>query len=238
MSVFAGPKIVGTPEGGNIIFGIDAGNTKSYPGSGTTILSSVQSQNASLGGGATFNSAGYFSFIDQVDDRITTSAINYPAAWSDPTTLEIWVYFDSDGVWSNGFAGSLFFVGSTAGGFGLIRSSIAERLAMWARPAGTGYQSFGFITGRDQWHHVVGTWDGATDVILYINGVGSAPAAVTVSSVPDVGGYTMGGTSATISTSAGNYMKGRVAIARMYNRALTAAEVLQNFNAHRGRFGL
>jgi hypothetical protein len=33
-------------------------------------------------------------------------------------------------------------------------------------------------------------------------------------------------------------MSGNVAIARIYNRALTAAEVLQNYNALKSRFGL
>ena len=31
---------------------------------------------------------------------------------------------------------------------------------------------------------------------------------------------------------------GKIAIARIYNRALTAAEVLDNYNSHKGRFGL
>lgn len=34
------------------------------------------------------------------------------------------------------------------------------------------------------------------------------------------------------------YVNGRIPIVQMYNRALTAAEVAQNFNAHRGRFGI
>jgi hypothetical protein len=37
---------------------------------------------------------------------------------------------------------------------------------------------------------------------------------------------------------AGYYWQGKIDAASMYNRALTAAEVQQNFNAHRGRYGL
>jgi len=33
-------------------------------------------------------------------------------------------------------------------------------------------------------------------------------------------------------------LRGEISLAKIYNRALSAAEVLQNFNAHRGRFGL
>jgi hypothetical protein len=32
--------------------------------------------------------------------------------------------------------------------------------------------------------------------------------------------------------------QGKVAVVHMYNRALTAAEVLQNYNAQKNRFGL
>jgi hypothetical protein len=35
-----------------------------------------------------------------------------------------------------------------------------------------------------------------------------------------------------------NYFDGKVSIARIYNRALTAAEVQQNYNATKGRYGL
>ena len=36
----------------------------------------------------------------------------------------------------------------------------------------------------------------------------------------------------------GNYFNGTVYTCSIYNRALTAAEVLQNFNATRGRYGI
>jgi hypothetical protein len=34
------------------------------------------------------------------------------------------------------------------------------------------------------------------------------------------------------------YFSGKMAVARVYNRVLTAAEISQNFNAYRGRFGI
>jgi hypothetical protein len=47
--------------------------------------------------------------------------------------------------------------------------------------------------------------------------------------VPVIGAFTSGG---------GEAFNGTIAIAAVYNRCLTAAEILQNFNAHRVRFGL
>jgi hypothetical protein len=34
------------------------------------------------------------------------------------------------------------------------------------------------------------------------------------------------------------FFNGRIAIAQIYNKALTAVEIKQNFNATRGRFGI
>jgi len=39
-------------------------------------------------------------------------------------------------------------------------------------------------------------------------------------------------------TSSTGYYNGRVSSVKIYNRVLTAAEVLQNYNAQKGRFGL
>jgi hypothetical protein len=36
----------------------------------------------------------------------------------------------------------------------------------------------------------------------------------------------------------GEYFKGSIASTQIYNRALSAAEVAQNFNAFRGRYGI
>jgi hypothetical protein len=41
-----------------------------------------------------------------------------------------------------------------------------------------------------------------------------------------------------VATSLGAYYRGNISNFKIYNRALTAAEVQQNFNALRGRFGI
>jgi len=82
------------------------------------------------------------------------------------------------------------------------------------------------------WIQVVGTYDGATKKI-YINGVlknSSAQTGVLGSpgGTPKIGTYQ--GT---------DYcMSGQIGVTRIYNRALTANEVAQNFNAHRTRYGI
>jgi len=73
---------------------------------------------------------------------------------------------------------------------------------------------------------------------IYINGV-EAPITTTVrdggSAVSLVSGFSVGRISVNNATYLGT---GEVPLCQVYNRALTAAEVAQNFNTHRGRFGI
>jgi hypothetical protein len=85
----------------------------------------------------------------------------------------------------------------------------------------------------DQWTHIAGTWDGATQII-YINGVQNAQRAFSTEPIfkPNlVVGWRNNGLST-------HYFKGRIPVLKFYNRALTSDEVQLNFQATRGRYGL
>ena len=71
---------------------------------------------------------------------------------------------------------------------------------------------------------------------IYKNGVLVSSTAIVH---PDLSGFgngelTLGGNG----TIAGRYYTGSIGLATFYTKALTAAEVQQNFNALRGRFGI
>ncbi len=67
---------------------------------------------------------------------------------------------------------------------------------------------------------------------LYINGVNVASGTQTGTLSTNSYGMNIG------RHSSGYYYNGRLPMVKVYNRALTAAEVQQNFNAHRGRYGI
>ncbi len=82
----------------------------------------------------------------------------------------------------------------------------------------------------DAWHHAVGVWDGTNDTI-YVDGVlqsGStaAGAATLDSTALFIGAYSDNG-----SPFAGSYWDGSIDDVRVYNRALSATEVLKLYNA-------
>jgi len=96
------------------------------------------------------------------------------------------------------------------------------------------YNGSTYHTGADTitngvWYYLTGVQSDTNDI--YINGVlsNSINSNVNISvSTVNIGRWQSGG----------RYFNGDIASARIYNRALTAAEVLQNFNATKSRFGL
>ena len=89
----------------------------------------------------------------------------------------------------------------------------------------------------DVWNHIVATYDGSsnnTGLNLYLNGslVTNVSRTGTISN--DVTGPISFNIGANNSNS--NYFDGKIAVARVYNKELSAAEALQNYKALTGRF--
>ena len=94
------------------------------------------------------------------------------------------------------------------------------------------------VVGDGTWKYIVGTND-LTDDRIYINGVYNNIGT-------DTGGIngvqphiTIGATEGLLySAGFGRFLNGSVALVKIYNRALSADEILQNYNATKGRFNL
>ncbi len=92
-----------------------------------------------------------------------------------------------------------------------------------AVPGGSTWISVQENLAPDEWHHVTGTLDGA-DARCYLNGVEKDSAAMS--------GVVSGEGSVLVGEDGwGNVFVGVVDEIRMYNRALTEAEILQNYNS-------
>ena len=86
------------------------------------------------------------------------------------------------------------------------------------------------IVNTGAWFHAMVTYNGST-VLIYINGVLDATYSESGSQTP--GNLRIGSNDAGTS----EYFTGDLAIVRLYNRALSQTEVIQNFNAQKSRFG-
>ena len=145
-------------------------------------------------------------------------------------TIEFWAYptqlnFDSN----NNYRRIFIPVGASSNGTHSILIEQSGNISFRV-PGGTNtnMQGSGF-SGVNQWGHVVCTYDQSNKKIYFNGSLKNtvAEASVTV----DFG-------SPQIVDPNGQTFKGNISNFRIYNRALSASEIQQNFNAHRGRFGI
>ena len=83
------------------------------------------------------------------------------------------------------------------------------------------------------WNNVVVTWDGSASR-GYFNGVDRG-ALTSAGQGMQINGYTIGSQAGGASS---HLFEGSISQTFVYSRAISAAEVLQNYNATKGRFGL
>ena len=111
------------------------------------------------------------------------------------------------------------------------RPDLSKVLTFSTNPSQNGVAST-FQVGDGTWHHIVCTNDTVTSK-LYIDGVlnnsASQGGLSTVQSNISIGYWQF---------TPGRYLNGNIAQVSIYNRALTASEIQQNFNATRSRFGI
>jgi hypothetical protein len=209
-----------------LVLNLDAGVSSSYPGSGTTWTD--LSGNGNHGtftnmDGTNFNSANGGSLtFDGSNEYAPIGTSQFPFGAS-PGTLSSWARTNTI---SAGFRWTV--------SYGQAVTSQSRFLGF----NGTTYYFGGFgndITAPgvplNTWFNMVGVYDG-TNASMYINGaLVSGPTAKswnTVANNAQIGRQTNGT----------EYWSGNISQVQIYNRALTATEITQNFNALRGRYGL
>lgn len=222
-----------------LVYYVDAGNSSSYLGSGST-LTDISGQGlgvSTLYNSPTFTSAGqssYFTFNGTNQYVFTSNLVSKFNSPSNPaTTLEMWTYVPSDNggmVAENGSAG--LDVGWYDEQMEIDSGTMNLRMYNLTTVSAGTYN-------RSTWNQTVMTYDGTT-VRSYLNTVAGATTTGTRQAPWSYGYGLYYGLMAPSVTNLGDgsYLAGRWAVFKVYNRALTAAEVTQNYNALRGRYGL
>ena len=211
---------------------IDAANHRSYvSGSATWTDLSGNKNHGTLVNGPTFDSRNGGSIVfDGSNDYVSVS---YNAAsmasWSTAQTILFWEYHDFTtgrrNIWNQAY-----------GGAGTWTFEGGSNISYYYGNSGTDNSPYTFLnsstipTGR--WNMLAITRD-ASEVKWYVNNSNTA----TMSNPYGVLANTT--TNITIGTGyTGTPWVGRIAIVKAYNKALTAAEISQNYNALKSRFGL
>lgn len=206
---------------------LDAGNTKSYPGSGTT-WSDIKGNNGTLTNGPTYSSDnGGFIVFDGTDDYIDVSGTeSFNAPLSINFTLSIWVYPTKTGNWQGVFTKNR----STGTQVGLFLSSSNEFVFGFS---GSGGNLIGSSFSTNTWYHIVLVQAANTSRKIYING------SLDITKTSSFGTTSSGSETFRLGQASGvnEYFGGRISNASIYNnKALTASEVLKNYNSLKGRY--
>jgi hypothetical protein len=221
-----GPYIV---RDGLVLY-LDAGNTKSYPGSGTTWTDlSGRGNTGTLTNGPTYNSTNGGSIVfDGTNDYVFMTGFptsNYMSlcCWFKTSSQQVNKYlvaFGKNLTGNNGF--DLTFQDTQIGSY----------IAVTGANSGGNLYTINYY--NNIWHYLVSTYDG-TSATLYYDGISvntrsgmSGNLDLEATKRLNIGSWVNNGLNAACNIS-------QVSV---YSRALTAAEVLQNYNAIRSRLGV
>ena len=238
MGAYAGPDI---SESG-LVLALDAANTKSYPGSGTTWTDlSGNGNNGTLVNGVGYNSGNFGSLVfDGVNDYVGCgSGIDSTISFGQGKSFTLEVFFET-----NNYTTSQSIISRanspSSGNTDYIIFYSGSNLFF-----GTGSSSNG-----GAWRNL-GTAFSYNNQIMHFCGVVNSTGALTGTKITYKDGVQIDSVSyATkalptanqtfIGKAYGNtlYFNGKIYSTKIYNRALTAAEIQQNYNALKSRFGL
>jgi hypothetical protein len=233
MGVYAGPDIV---ESG-LVLALDAGNVKSYPGFGATwfdlsgkgynatlfntptfVNNTLQFRVASLNYATCSFNEGLLKNTNETGNWTIESAFKYVTA---PTTSEAVV------AGRQGCHGGIY-----------INTNNTLQHAIKTNECWTGHTAVTASTMTDgNWYHTTMVYSNGT-TFTYLNGVYINSGSINLTTY-DIFNYSntfwIGG----IDTAGTDYFTNiDLSLVKCYNRALTAAEILQNYRATKSRFGL
>jgi hypothetical protein len=215
-----------------LVFYVDAGNSKSYPGSGTTWYDMISGNVGTLYNGPTFDSANGGSIdFDGSNDRT-----DFPTDSSfKPTgsmTLLVWAKGQT-GASSVGLAGTL---GASGNRGYLIGCNLSDFRFSIASNSTTLVNVFATHTDTTSAPFMLtGVYSASTHLKMYKNtseiasNTTSIPATQYVGTKP----FQIGNRGDSFSNS---FWNGNVYCAMVYNKALSADEITQNYNALKNRF--
>ena len=220
MGIAYNPRIV--TDG--LVLCLDAANSKSYPGSGTTWTDlSGNGNTGTLTNGPTYSSSNGGALVfDGTDDYVNapnTSLIHRTSNW----TYSCWVYFSGTPglgtIFENGSWTSCLLIRFETNGITIYSMS-----TYWGK--------FTLTPTLGIWYKLDFIRNG-NSIDFYLNGVYSQSISFTADIQPSSNLFIGTSQHATYQV-----FNGRISNTQIYNRALSAAEVSQNFNATRSRFGI
>ena len=224
--------VTGTPRmvTDGLVLCLDAANVKSYVSGSTTWTDlSSTANNGTLTNGPTFSSIGNGSIVFDGTDDYFESTNNIGLSGSMSRTYSVWVkirtYLDNSGIIRTGTQG----VGSADMSLETTTTPGTFTFNGWIN-------DFDFSVSGNfyDWHNLTIIYNG-TQGLGYADGI--FKNSLTFTSVAPNSKLQLG-SDRLPSAVQGNNLDGYISCVQIYNRALSASEILQNYEATRERFGV
>ena len=217
-----------------LVLDLDAAKKDSYPTTGIAWYDiSGNQKNGTLVNGPTFNSNNGGSIVfDGVDDYTNLGNV-LNLAFSN-ATLGAWIKTTANQDYA-GIVGKPYY-GNKIGRYGLHTRTGGALGMLIQGPGNVETTSTTGLINTGNWVYVVGIINRITGITIYVNGnqVATTSGDTSATDFSTTDNFTIGYYNNNVS----GYFNGNISAAYMYNRALSAAEILQNYNATKGRYGL
>ena len=237
MSFSNGPVV--TTNG--LVLSLDAGDRNSYVSGSTTWFDLAGTNNGTLTNGPTFNTGSGGSIVfDGVNDYVKSTSVNgtgimNPTLYGEVISVNIWV--QSTSTRTSQYVITTGAYTGTVTGFAFIINDVdfSGNDFIGIRTSTKGYNYSSNFISINEWVNVCFATDG-TNMYVYKNGslIGTVLGGSVGSGESNNAGLQISGPNNT----SGFYLVGNLSSTLIYNRALSAQEVQQNYNALKGRFGL
>ena len=219
------PKIITN----GLVLSLDAANNKSYPRSGTTWSDlSGNNNNGTLINGPTFSAGNQGSIVfDGVDDYCRVQNFTLMNVQG-PGTVTYWGKFSNLG--SSGVNKNALTITNGLGS--ALQVGLRDAQGIVWKTGGVTLLSYNTPTLNriTQWTL---TFDNS-NLQMYIDGILTNSTTSAVAQTATAADFYL----ATYNTNAEEAFSGTIYSSSVYNRVLSAAEILQNYNATKSRFGL
>ncbi len=215
----------------NLLVHLDAGNSTSYPGTGTDWTDLISSSDATLENGVTYNSGngGHFVF-DGSNDYVDARIFTVPAK----ITVSVWCSIDTTGSKQQLFTSDESSVPIRNWQFRVEDSGAVGAIVFHTSGTNNVHLITTSTLSTNTWTQVSMTVDG-TDLKIYFNGVEQA----TTSFPYDILGNGSAGDGLIGVRHSGDrkdYLDGKIAVALIYSDALSSTELTNNYNVLSSRF--
>lgn len=210
----------------SVVFAVDAGNTRSYSGTGNTIIGLKTGSTFTLSTG-TFSGSGRTAAYTFANSGSILSSDNSGVSGAISRTLTCWVRFSAKAT------GCVMSIGANGSNTGY---SVETSSTVWLFGYGSSGTASTITYNINEWYHValVGTFVSGTTLnsSLYINGTLRQTNSNASINTTDTVFRLARNPSGTVG------LQGSISQAKIYKKALSADDISEHFGEYRSRYGV